>query len=156
MIDSCTQKIYFHFLLNWREYDRGDSFPFDFEPIGFSFDSILKWKLWPRSYSIQFENNQISMCVSHNGATSRASCLEWHSFLWCFPGCSISDLKKLISASWYMTRYESYTLSVESLECIVLAASDSSFTQREFFHLWRISKLGDRNWECRTNLRDLF
>ena len=69
------------------------------------------------------------MCISHNGATSRASHSEWHSFLWCSPGYSISDLEKCISASWYMTIYESYTRSVESLyvECTVLAASDSSF-----------------------------
>ena len=34
-------------------YDRGDSFPFDFEPNGFSFDSKSKGKLLPRSYLIQ-------------------------------------------------------------------------------------------------------
>ena len=36
-------------------YDRGDSFPFDFEPNGFSFGSKSKGKLSPRSYPIQFE-----------------------------------------------------------------------------------------------------
>ena len=35
-------------------YDRGDSFPFDFEPNGFPFDSKSKGKLSPRSYPIQF------------------------------------------------------------------------------------------------------
>ena len=38
-------------------YDRGDSFPFDFEPNGIRFGSKLKGKLSPRSYPIQFENN---------------------------------------------------------------------------------------------------
>ena len=36
-------------------YDRGDSFPFDFEPNGTPFGSKMKGKLSLRSYSIQFE-----------------------------------------------------------------------------------------------------
>ena len=36
-------------------YDRGDSFPFDFEPNGSPFGSKSKRKLLPRSYPIQFE-----------------------------------------------------------------------------------------------------
>ena len=36
-------------------YDRGDSFPFDFEPNGIPFGSKSKGKLSPRSYPIQFE-----------------------------------------------------------------------------------------------------
>ena len=36
-------------------YNRGDSFPFDFEPNGFPFGSKSKRKLSPRSYPIQFE-----------------------------------------------------------------------------------------------------
>ena len=36
-------------------YDRGDSFPFDFEPNGIPFGSKLKGQLSPRSYLIQFE-----------------------------------------------------------------------------------------------------
>ena len=36
-------------------YDRGDSFPFDFEPNGNSFASKLKGKLSPRSYPIYCE-----------------------------------------------------------------------------------------------------
>ena len=36
-------------------YDRGDSFPFDFEPNGISFGSKSKGKLSPRSYPIQGE-----------------------------------------------------------------------------------------------------
>ena len=34
-------------------YDRGDWFPFDFEPNGIPFGSKLKGKLSPRSYPIQ-------------------------------------------------------------------------------------------------------
>ena len=41
----------FHFY----EYDRGDSFPFDFEPNGIPFGSKSKGKLSRRSYSIQYE-----------------------------------------------------------------------------------------------------
>ena len=36
-------------------YDRGDSFPFDFEPNGIKFGSKLKGKLSPQSYPIQRE-----------------------------------------------------------------------------------------------------
>ena len=36
-------------------YDRGDSFPFDFEPNGILFGSKSKGKLSPRSYPIKFE-----------------------------------------------------------------------------------------------------
>ena len=36
-------------------YDRGDSFPFDFQPNGIPFSSKLKGKLSPRSYPIQCE-----------------------------------------------------------------------------------------------------
>ena len=46
-------KNYFNFLSNWMGYDRGDSFPFDFQPNGIQFGS--KRKLLPRSHTIQFE-----------------------------------------------------------------------------------------------------
>ena len=36
-------------------YDRGDNFPFNFEPNGNPFGSELKGKLSPRSDPIQFE-----------------------------------------------------------------------------------------------------
>ena len=36
-------------------YDRGDSFPFYFEPTGIPFGSKSKGKLSPRSYPIQCE-----------------------------------------------------------------------------------------------------
>ena len=36
-------------------YDRGDSFPFDFEPNGFPFGSKFKGILSPQSDPIQFE-----------------------------------------------------------------------------------------------------
>ena len=38
-------------------YDRGDSFPFDFEPNAFPFGSESKRKLSLRSYPIQYERN---------------------------------------------------------------------------------------------------
>ena len=38
-------------------YDRGDSFPLDFEPNRIPFGSISKGKLPPRSYPIQCERN---------------------------------------------------------------------------------------------------
>ena len=49
------RKLVSHFLSNWMEYDRGDSFLFNFEPNGIPFGLKLKRKLSPRSYPIQCE-----------------------------------------------------------------------------------------------------
>ena len=46
------------------EYDRDDTFPFDFEPNGIQSGSELKIKLSPRSYSIQFRNKWKSIFLS--------------------------------------------------------------------------------------------
>ena len=45
-------------------YDRGDSFPFDFEPDGVPFSSKSKGKLSPRPYPVQFERNWNTSFVS--------------------------------------------------------------------------------------------
>ena len=52
-----TEKTTLPFLLsNWMGgYDRGDSFPFDFQPNAIPFSWKSKGKLSPRSYPIQFE-----------------------------------------------------------------------------------------------------
>ena len=52
------EKLYFLFLSNWMGYDRGNSFPFDFEPNGNPFGSKSKRNLSPRSYPIQFERKR--------------------------------------------------------------------------------------------------
>ena len=52
---AALRKLYFHFLSHWMGYDRGDSFPFNFEPNGNPFGSKSKGKLSPRSYPIQCE-----------------------------------------------------------------------------------------------------
>ena len=49
------RKLYFHCLTHWMGYNRGDSFPFDFEPNGNIFGSKSKGKLSPQSYPIQCE-----------------------------------------------------------------------------------------------------
>ena len=52
-------------------YDRGDSFPFDFEPIGFSFGSKPKGKLSPRSYPIRKEMEiYFSQCAGKRSGRS--------------------------------------------------------------------------------------
>ena len=48
------RKLYSPFLSNWMGYDRGDSFPFDFEPNGIPFGSKSKGNLLPWSYPVQF------------------------------------------------------------------------------------------------------
>jgi len=53
--DHTLRKLYFHFLSNWIGYDRGDNFPFKFEPNEIPFDSKSKGKLSPLSYPIQCE-----------------------------------------------------------------------------------------------------
>ena len=45
----------FDFETNGIEYDRGDRFVFDFEPNGIPFGSKSNGKLSPRSYPIQCE-----------------------------------------------------------------------------------------------------
>ena len=55
--DVTLKKLYFHFLSNWMGYDRGDSFPFDFEPNGILFGSKSKGNLSPGPYPIQYERN---------------------------------------------------------------------------------------------------
>ena len=52
---AALRKLVFHFLSNRMEYDRGDSFPLDFEPNEILFGLKLKRKLSLRSYLIQFE-----------------------------------------------------------------------------------------------------
>ena len=44
-------------------YDRGDSFPFDFDPNGIPFGSKSKGKLSPRSYPIQCERKYSFLSV---------------------------------------------------------------------------------------------
>ena len=48
-------------------YDRGDNFPFDFEPNGVPSGSKSKGKLSPRSYPIQFERKQNTSFFIHIG-----------------------------------------------------------------------------------------
>ena len=45
-------------------HDRGDSFPFDFEPNGFPFGSKAEGELSPRSYPIQCESKWIYSFLS--------------------------------------------------------------------------------------------
>ena len=52
---ATLRKLDSHFLSNRMGYDRGDSFPFDFESNEIPFGSKSKGKLSPRSYSIQCE-----------------------------------------------------------------------------------------------------
>ena len=62
------RKLVYQFLSNWNGYDRGDSFPFDFEPNSNPFGSKSKEKLslrlytrllfqihWENSYYISFQ-----------------------------------------------------------------------------------------------------
>ena len=48
-------------------YDRGESFPLDFEPNGNPIGSKLKGKLSPRSYPIQFERKWKHSFLSAGG-----------------------------------------------------------------------------------------
>ena len=59
-------KLYFHFLSHWMGYDRGESFPFNFQPDGNPFGSKSKGKQSLRSYPIQYVRNRkysfLSVC----------------------------------------------------------------------------------------------
>ena len=56
---NCLGQLHVHWenyiSISFHIYDRGDSFPFDFEPNGIPFGSKSKGKLSPRSYLIQCE-----------------------------------------------------------------------------------------------------
>ena len=78
MYNTCIKSIYFQTewniivvtvflsILNQMEYNRGDSFPFDFEPNanGIPFGSKWKGKQSPRLYSIQYETNHAAISLS--------------------------------------------------------------------------------------------
>ena len=53
------RKLVFHFLSDWMGYDRGDSFPFNFEPNGIQFGSE-NWKK-------NFHHDHIPFNVKGNG-----------------------------------------------------------------------------------------
>ena len=55
-------------------YDRGDSFPFDFEPNRNPFGSKSKGKLSPRSYLIQFERKWKYSFLSEH--TTHKQCVQ--------------------------------------------------------------------------------
>ena len=63
-VGPALKKLVFYFLSNWMGYDRGDSFPLEFEPNGNPFDSNSKGKLSPRSYSNQLETKLKSISAS--------------------------------------------------------------------------------------------
>ena len=58
-------------------YDRGDSFPFDFEPNGKQFGSKLKGKLLPRSYPIQCERKWKYSFLSARVSLAATDCHEY-------------------------------------------------------------------------------
>ena len=64
LFSHTLKKLAFHFLSNSMEFDRGDSFPFDFEPNGIPFGSKSKGKLLPRTYPIQFEKKWNTIVIS--------------------------------------------------------------------------------------------
>ena len=55
-------------------YNRGDSFPFDFEPNGISFGSKSKGKLSPRSYPIQCERKWNTIFLSVAAIPNKDEC----------------------------------------------------------------------------------
>ena len=47
---STLRKLHFHYLSHWMGYDRGDSFPFDFEPNGNQLGPIQCERKWKHSF----------------------------------------------------------------------------------------------------------
>ena len=66
-------------------YDRGDCFPFDFEPNGIPFGSKLKGKLSSRSYPIQFERKWNTSFFSADAPTSSKLFLQVKNLHHIFP-----------------------------------------------------------------------
>jgi len=59
----------FYCLSDCMGYDCGDSFPFDFEPVGFQFGSKSEGKLSRRSYPIQRERKWNASFLTVEGGT---------------------------------------------------------------------------------------
>ena len=57
-------------------YDRGDSFPFEYEPNGIPFGSKSKGKLSPRSYPIQFVSDARRLHTFQPGPAEVVPCLR--------------------------------------------------------------------------------
>ena len=64
------RKLCFHFLSYWLGYDRGDSFPFNFEPSDISFGSEYDCGY---SFPLDFEPYWISFCSKSKGKLSQRS-----------------------------------------------------------------------------------
>ena len=77
-------------------YDRGDSFPFDFEPNGNPFGSKSKGNLSPRSYPIQCERKWNTSFLSVELVISIP--VVWHNFLECSD--KDSKLSSVKQPSW--------------------------------------------------------
>ena len=65
------------------EYDRGDSFPFAFEPDGIQSGSKPKGKLSPRSYSIQCERKWKHSFLSVHRSPGTQNGGPFEATLWC-------------------------------------------------------------------------
>ena len=57
-MSSTLKNLDFIFHSNSKEYDRSDSFPFDYEPNGIPFGSRSKGKLSVQSFPFQFERKK--------------------------------------------------------------------------------------------------
>ena len=78
-------------------YDRGDCFPFDFEPNGILFGSKSEGKLSPRSYPIQFERKLI------------------HSFLRVAIEICVSELERISKGLHFTRRISRLELLLEEI-----------------------------------------
>ena len=68
-------------------YDRGNSFPFDFEPVGVPFGLKSKGKLSPRSYPIQCERKWNTNFLSEPGKPTTVP----ETSVWRYPGPSLCE-----------------------------------------------------------------
>ena len=78
-------------------YDRGDSFPFDFEPNGSPFGSKSKGKLSPRSYPIHCQRKRkysfLSVLSLHDLSIMSSRPVKWLEPLSILDGYNYAPLK---------------------------------------------------------------
>ena len=119
-------------------FNRGDSFPFDFEPNGIPFGSKSKGKLSPRSYPIQFERKGKQFCECIASVCVRVLLFQRGPVLNNINFLIMATLRKLVSEHVLRTVFYSYNFPPSS--GIKLKAVMSSFIHRMIIYIIFLTK----------------
>ena len=136
-------KLYFHFLSYWMGYDRGDSFPFNFEPNRIPFGWKSKGKLSPRSYPIQCERKWNTSFLSVRGTSVMTIACQERSG----PKCNDRQLCDLGTKESNLLR-DPYN-DIDQTSLILLWPSFTLFMWPSCplpFHFFLVEKIRPKRW----------